>query len=267
MCVCDQLILSAHFQGTVNIALMGLMVAAVLSFIFEVGVSLVFAYFDNVRSTRSFFKVPVIGRLFQCFAYFSERRRSREPVVMLDEDDESIQLVAPQRIGRLQRLFRVRNKSINFDERNYFLKVMAEALGFAVVHLRLDVVPGSFLEFALRLGLAFSKLEQDSQDNKASLQALEGGDMSKLVDWTRQEEERLEHKSQLLKRQTKLAVKVEENFFSRWERKLIKVEGEDEESSLSSSDDDKERLRDLEGGDSDIGDESDTDEEADIGEF
>ncbi|KAL8275639.1 hypothetical protein Esti_000590 [Eimeria stiedai] len=248
------LLLGAHFRGETNVVLMACIVFPVLSFALEVLVSLAFAYFDNVRATRTLFTVPVIGRVFRFLAYVSERRKAGEPVVMLDEDDQSIQLVAAKRAGRVSRFFRVRNKSINFDERSYFLKVMAEALGFAVVHLKLDVIPGSFLEFALRLGLAFAKLEEDTQNNKASLRALAGGDMSKLMDWTKQEEEKQQHRQRLVRAQSTLAVGLH-SFYSEWERKLEEeVAGGESEGCSSDEEERRDRVRDLEGGESEVED-------------
>lgn len=250
-----QLIIGTHFQGNVNVVLVCLLTIPVVSFALEVCISLVFAYFDNVRATRSFFTVPMIGRVFRFFSYLSEKKRAREPVVLFDEDDQSIQLVAAKRTGGLMGMFRVRNKSINFDERNYFLKVMAEALGFAVVHLRLDIIPGSFLEFALRLGLAFSKLEEDNQTNKASLQALAGGDMSKLMDWTQQQEAREEQRRQLVHVKSTILVRLN-SYYAEWEKKL-EHEEEREMAMMGSSEDEeqKERLRDMEGGESEVEDE------------
>ncbi|XP_026190106.1 uncharacterized protein LOC34621266 [Cyclospora cayetanensis] len=243
------LMLGAEFQGMVNVVLLAIAILPVLSFALEVAVSLILAYFDNVRATKSFFWVPVLGRVFRFFAYLSERRRAREPVVVFDEVDQSIQLVAAKRVGRLSRLFRVRNKSINFEERSYFLKVMAEALGLAVVHLRLDVIPGSFLEFALRLGLAFSKIEEDNQNTKASLQALAGGDLSKLLDWTQQEEAKKEQRRGIARTKSVTAVRMHD-YYSELEKKLDA--NEHEKSSLSSSEEEekRERNRDLEGGES-----------------
>ncbi|KAL8448882.1 hypothetical protein Emed_003452 [Eimeria media] len=243
-------------RGETNIVLIACIVLPVLSFALEVLVSLAFAYFDNVRATRTFFTVPVIGRVFRFLAYLSERRKAREPVVMLDEDDQSIQLVAAKRSGRVSRFFRVRNKSINFDERSYFLKVMAEALGFAVVHLKLDVIPGYFLEFALRLGLVFAKLEEDTQNNKASLRALAGGDMSKLMDWTKQEEEKQQQRQRLVRAQSALAVGLH-SFYSEWERKIEEeAAGEESEECSSDEEEKRERVRDLEGGESDLEEDS-----------
>ncbi|KAL8432332.1 hypothetical protein ACSSS7_004699 [Eimeria intestinalis] len=239
-------------RGETNVVLLACIVLPVLSFALEVVVSLAFAYFDNVRATRTFFTVPVIGRIFRFFAYLSERRKASEPVVMLDEEDQSIQLVAAKRSGRVSRFFRVRNKSINFDERSYFLKVMAEALGFAVVHLKLDVIPGSFLEFALRLGLVFAKLEEDTQNNKASLHALAGGDMSKLEDWAKQEEEKQQQRQRLVRAQSSLAVGLH-SFYSEWERKVEEEAAGDESEGCSSEEEEKrDRVRDLEGGESDL---------------
>ncbi|OEH75347.1 kringle domain-containing protein [Cyclospora cayetanensis] len=205
------LMLGAEFQGMVNVVLLAIAILPVLSFALEVAVSLILAYFDNV--------------------------------------DQSIQLVAAKRVGRLSRLFRVRNKSINFEERSYFLKVMAEALGLAVVHLRLDVIPGSFLEFALRLGLAFSKIEEDNQNTKASLQALAGGDLSKLLDWTQQEEAKKEQRRGIARTKSVTAVRMHD-YYSELEKKLDA--NEHEKSSLSSSEEEekRERNRDLEGGES-----------------
>ncbi|KAL8430920.1 hypothetical protein Efla_007368 [Eimeria flavescens] len=245
------LLFGANFSGLTNIVLIGLIALPVLSFALEVMVSLVFAYFDNVRATRSFFSVPVVGRLFRLFAYWSERRKAREPMVMLDEDDQSIQLVAARKGGPFSRFFRVRNKRINLEERSYFLKVMAEALGFAVVHLKLDVIPGSFLEFALRLGLVFSKLEEDNQHDKDSLQALAGGDLSKLLDWTKQEEEKQQQRRQLVRARSALAVGLHD-FYTEWEKKLEEKDAERREAEEDSSEEEekRERIRDLEGGES-----------------
>ena len=252
-----QLLLGARFSGLINAVLLGFIGVPVIFFVFEVGVNLVFAYFDNVRATRSFFWVPFIGQVFRFFSRLSEKRRAREPVVIFNDTEQSIQLVAAKRTGRFARLFRQREKSINYEERIYFLKVMGEALGLAVVHLRLDVIPGSFIEFALRLGLAFSRLEEENQNKKASLQALAGGDMSKLLDWTLQQEATQEKKRQLLRTKSSMAVGMH-SYYTDLQKKL-----EEQEETLTPPSDDeeeeetkKDRLRDIEGGESSISESS-----------
>lgn len=215
----------------------------------EVGYSLVLAYFDNVRATRTFYTVPILCHIFRFFGYIAEKVRAREPVVLYDEEEEAIQFVAAKRTGKIANIFRVRNRNINYEERSYFLKVMAEALGFAIVHLKLDILPGQFLEFLVRLGLAFSKMEEDTQSNKESLQALAGGDISKLLDWTKQEEDKRAKRKKLVKARQSLARRMD-SFYTGLEKKLEEVaSGESQENSNATPEEDEkvDRFEDLGG--------------------
>lgn len=243
-----QMMIGSGFSGNVNMALLIFLAVLTCLFVLEVGVSLMFAYFDNVRAQQTFFKVPVIGYVFRFFARLSEKRRAREPIVVYDAENEVIQLVASKR--QSWNLFTARHKNINLAERNYFIKVMAETLGFAVVHMKLDVIPGSFLEFALRLGLAFHRMEEDSQQNKKSLQAIAEGDLSQLADWSSQEQKRKELRDRQLKSRRKIAGQLD-SFYKDMEEKLGATEAESDtkkkRSSFRDAEEENNRLMDLEG--------------------
>ncbi|KAL8274450.1 hypothetical protein Esti_001610 [Eimeria stiedai] len=241
LAVCLMLaITGSNFSGNVNFALAVPILVAMLLFGLEVAINLLYAYFDNVRANRSFFNVPVIGYLFRAFARWSEKRKTWEPLVVYDVDNDVIQLVAAKRSGRLK-ISKIRSsEKINSKERQYFLKVMAETLGFAVVHMKLDVIPGTFLEFVLRLGFAFHKLDEDSQENKKSLQAIAGGDISMLADWSRQQKRALQRRKEALKDVVR-AEESMEGFFKEVEKKVAGREA-------TTDSEEEERLRDIEGG-------------------
>ncbi|KAL8451391.1 hypothetical protein Emag_002736 [Eimeria magna] len=233
-------ITGSNFSGDVNFALAIPIIVAMILFCLEVAVNLLYAYFDNVRANRSFFNVPVIGFIFRTFARWSEKRKTWEPLVVYDVDNDVIQLIAAKRNSRLK-ISKIRSPTkINSKERQYFLRVMAETLGFAVVHMKLDVIPGTFLEFVLRLGFAFHKMDEDTQENKKSLQAIAGGDISMLADWSRQQKRALQRRKEALKDMTE-ADESMEGFFKEVEKKVALRE------AITDSED-EERLRDIEGG-------------------
>ncbi|KEP66249.1 UNVERIFIED_CONTAM: kringle domain-containing protein [Hammondia hammondi] len=236
------MMIGSDFSGSVNMALLLFMAVLSCMFILEVGVSLMFAYFDNVRTQQTFFRVPVIGYVFRFFAHLSEKRRAREPIVVFDTENEVIQLVAAKR--QTWTLFRALRKNINLAERNYFIKVMSESLGFAVVHMKLDVIPGSFLEFALRLGLAFHRVEEVSQQNKKSLQAIADGDLSQLADWSNNEHKRKDLSESAKTSQKKLATDLDTFYTDMEEKFAAKDETPTAEEKTEEQD---ERLHDLEG--------------------
>lgn len=234
--MCLQAIAGSNFSGNVNVGLAITVVIAIVLFALEVVINLLNAYFDNVRANRSFFGVPVIGYLFRAFARWSEKRKSWEPIVVYDVDNDIIQLIAAKRqrglkIGKIQSI-----SKINAKERQYFLKVMAETLGFAVVHMKLDVIPGTFLEFVLRLGFAFHKMDEETQESNKSLQAIAGGDISMLADWSQQQNRELARRGEAVKDD---AIQNEslEGFFKQIEAKIAREAEVDEE-----------RIRDIEGG-------------------
>ncbi|KAL8438432.1 hypothetical protein ACSSS7_000175 [Eimeria intestinalis] len=248
-------ITGSNFSGHVNFALAIPIIVATILFGLEVAINLLNAYFDNVRANRSFFNVPVIGYIFRAFARWSEKRKTWEPLVVYDVDNDVIQLIAAKRSGRLK-ISKIRSsKKINTKERQYFLRVMAETLGFAVVHLKLDVIPGTFLEFVLRLGFAFHKMDEDTQENKKSLQAIAGGDISMLADWSRQQKRALQRRKEALK-DAREADESMEGFFKQVERKVARKQA-------ASDSEEEERLRDIEGGlsGSEVNDDFDEDEE------
>eukprot|EP00070_Physeter_catodon_P036603 XP_028343497.1 uncharacterized protein LOC114485895 [Physeter catodon] len=237
------MMIGSGFDGNINLALLLFLAVLSLLFFLEVMFSLVFAYFDNVRAQQTFFRVPVICYLFRFFARLSEKRRAREPIVIYDADNELIQLVAAKR--QTWSLFRARNKNINLAERNYFIKVMAEALGFAVVHMKLDVIPGSFLEFALRLGMTFHRMEEDSQRNKKSLQAIAEGDLSVLMDWSKQEQEKKE-RTNAVEQSKKAMVRKVDSFYKNLERKMS-ADQERTHPDTTDAEEKEERLLDCDG--------------------
>ncbi|KAL8425245.1 hypothetical protein Efla_002311 [Eimeria flavescens] len=240
--VCVMLaITGSNLSGNVNLALAITICLAIVLFALEVAINLLYAYFDNVRANRSFFNVPVVGYVFRTFARWSEKRKTWEPIVVYDVDNDVIQLIAAKRTRRLK-ISKIRSpKKINSSEREYFLKVMAETLGFAVSHMKLDVLPGTFLEFVLRLGFAFHKLDEDTQENKKSLQAIAGGDISMLADWSQQQQRALARRQEALK-DTSEARDSMDAFFEEVEKKIAR------KAVMSDSEEDDERMRDLEGG-------------------
>ncbi|CBZ52831.1 hypothetical protein NCLIV_026200 [Neospora caninum Liverpool] len=238
------MMIGSDFSGNVNMALLLFLAVLTFMFILEVGVSLMFAYFDNVRSQQTFFRVPVVGYIFRFFARLSEKRRAREPIVVFDTENEVIQLVAAKR--QTWTLFRALRKNINLAERNYFIKVMSESLGFAVVHMKLDVIPGSFLEFALRLGLAFHRVEEVSQQNKKSLQAIADGDLSQLADWSNNEHKRKDIAQSARTVQKKITQDIDTFYTDMEEKFASKVDGA-EPPAEDAEEQQNERLRDLEG--------------------
>ncbi|PFH33290.1 kringle domain-containing protein [Besnoitia besnoiti] len=235
------MMVGSGFSGNVNVALLLFMAILTCLFILEVGISLMFAYFDNVRTQQTFFTVPVLGYVFRFFARLSEKRKAREPIVIYDTESEVIQLVAAKR--QSWNVFRRRRKNINLAERNYFIKVMAETLGFAVVHMKLDVIPGSFLEFALRLGLAFHRMEELSQQNRKSLQAIADGDLSQLADWSMQEQKRKDLAEASRANHKQISQRL--STFYRDMEKTLRIGDKNESAGAAAGS--EERIRDLEG--------------------
>lgn len=235
-----QVAVGSDFPGNVNLGLGIAAVIAILLFSLEVGINLILAYFDNVRATRFFFTVPVVGYLFRALARYAEKRKSWEPIVVYDVANDSIQLVAAKRSRALKLTKKQSASRINYKERQYFLKVMGETLGFAVVHMKLDVIPGIFLEFVLRLGFASHRLDELRQESKKSLQAIAGGDIAMLADWSKQQntemrketEEAEKWKSEELRKSASL-----ELFFKQIEAKIYK--------NQDMSKEEKERRKDL----------------------
>lgn len=244
-CVCAQAMAGSDFSGNVNLALAIAICVAVVLFTLEVAINLLNAYFDNVRANRQFFDVPILGYLFRAFARWSELRKSWEPIVVYDVDNDVIQLIAAKRQRKLRISSKQSTTKINTKERQYFLKVMAETLGFAVVHMRLDVIPGTFLEFVLRLGFAFHKMDEDSQENKKSLQAIAGGDISMLADWSRQHNKEVSRRVEAVKAEVK--DRSLDGFFKKIEAKIAQNEKSQMRSNSADSEG-AERLRDMEGG-------------------
>lgn len=246
-----QIIFGSGFPGEVNVALALVVAVAILLFSFEVGINLLFAYFDNVRANRSFFGYPVIGYIFRAFARLAEKRKSREPIVVYDAENDIIQLVAAKRQSPIKRGNAKHARKINSKERSYFIKVMSETLGFAVMHMKLDVIPGPFLEFALRLGLAFHKMDEDTQKNKKSLQAIAGGDLSMIANWSQQQKEAQKKRTFHLKGNRSLNTSL--NPYYKQLKKKLKHEKKSKDSGFLTPFDEarRERLRDIEGGLSD----------------
>ncbi|XP_026190736.1 uncharacterized protein LOC34621429 [Cyclospora cayetanensis] len=243
--ICVMMAISgSNFSGNVNLSLAIIVVVAIVLFALEVAVNLLFAYFDNVRVNRSFFGVPVLGYLFRAFARWSEKRKSWEPIVVYDVENDIIQLVAAKKQRNLKITKKLSLSRINSRERQYFIKVMAETLGFAVVHMKLDVIPGTFLEFVLRLGFAFQKLDEETQENKKSLQAIEGGDIAMLADWSHQQSKELARRDEVTKEEV-AADDCLEGFFDKIEEKIAQGDIESErladlENGLSASELDEE---------------------------
>ncbi|CDJ38402.1 hypothetical protein ETH_00035745 [Eimeria tenella] len=117
-CCTVGLILGGGFSGSVNLALLVLVVVPVVFFVLEVLLNLAFAYFDNVRATKPFFGVPFLGLLFQTLAALSEKRKSKEPLVLFNEREETIELLAARRRGALARLLRPRSSSSSSSSRS-----------------------------------------------------------------------------------------------------------------------------------------------------
>lgn len=242
-----QAISGSDFPVNVNLALALVVGVALLLFALEVSVNLAFAYFDSVRANKTFFKVPLVGLLFRSFARWSATRKSWEPIVVYDVEGDLIRLLAAKRRQSpwRQSPWRQSASGISGLERQYFLKVMAETLGFAVVHMRLDVIPGTFLEFVLRLGFAFHKVEEETQECNKSLNAIAGGDISMLAEWSLQQHQRLQRsRGGVGDRKGDTSDRLE-GFFAQVERRLAR---ETRRARKRRQTLDADRLRDLEAG-------------------
>ncbi|OXB71558.1 UNVERIFIED_CONTAM: hypothetical protein H355_000029 [Colinus virginianus] len=244
-CVIMAMMLGSDFSGNINMTLLCILVLLAALFLLEVAFSLMIAYFDNVRAQKTFFTVPVLGRLFKFFGRLSEKRRAHEPVVIYDAENEVFQLVAAKRHG--WQIFSKKADKIYLAERDYFIKVLAETLWFAVAHMKLNVIPGAFLEFILLLGMTIHKMDESSQENKKSLQAIADGDLSRLTEWSRNEHAKKEDAKRVReqKRETKRRLG---NFYRRFGMGLHRRRKPHfQEQSYEDKEVMAERIQDLEG--------------------
>ncbi|KAF8821572.1 kringle domain-containing protein [Cardiosporidium cionae] len=202
-CILFGMVLNANLGGVFNLVLIVVVVSANTLFFGEVIYSLAFAYFDNVRKIRSFYDVPIIGVAFRFMGQLSSMQKEKEALVTYNSTTNDIELLIRRR-KVTSKLMKFNQEKISSPERIYFKKMVQNLVALAVLTMKLDVIPGAFMEFALRLGLVYYKFESEAEQNKKSISELADGNLSQLIKWKEKEVMKDQFREAFKRTQTKL---------------------------------------------------------------
>ncbi|GBE62574.1 kringle domain-containing protein [Babesia ovata] len=174
--------IEGEFSALNNMYLLTIICIINFCFIAEVALELGLAYCDNVRSRNAKCNASVIGYINRFLASISEKRKLREPLIILNEESRTIDLASPKAIQ--WRFFDESQRRITYSEKVYFTHIVSQVINFSNIQMKLDIIPMDFPEFISRLAFAvnFHELNQKKADD--IVRSLADGNLDELVNLT-----------------------------------------------------------------------------------
>ncbi|GIX63868.1 kringle domain-containing protein [Babesia caballi] len=174
--------IEGEFSAYNNMYLLTMISIINFCFIAEVVLELGLAYCDNVRSHKSDCSTSFISHINRSLASISERRKMREPLIIFNEVNRTIDLASPKFTQWYYS--EEANRKLTYAEKVYFTHIMTEVINFANIHMRLDIIPTDFTEFILRLAFAVNYHELNKKKANDIVKSLAGGNLEELVNLT-----------------------------------------------------------------------------------
>ncbi|GFE55225.1 kringle domain-containing protein [Babesia ovis] len=148
-------------------------------FIAEVVLELGLAYCDNIRFRKDNCNTSIISRINRSLASISEKRKLREPLIIFNEMNRTIDLRAPKTAQWYS--FDDSNRRLKYSEKVYFTHIVTEVINFANIHMKLDIIPTDFPEFISRLALAVNFHELNKKKADDIVRSLADGNLDEIV--------------------------------------------------------------------------------------
>ncbi|EKX74220.1 conserved hypothetical protein [Theileria equi strain WA] len=162
------LIIEVNFTDWDNMWLLGLTIVFNSLFIAEVFYELFIAYFSSFRLFR------------KCLNLFPFRK---EPMVSYYQNQRIISLSLQNK----DTSWKISPSSIANRHERYFITTLGELYRIALSHLRLDVLPSTFIEFLVRFSISFSSFEEKMIKERV-FKSFSEGKISNLIVLAREQE-------------------------------------------------------------------------------
>eukprot|EP00371_Babesia_bovis_P003646 XP_001612293.1 GCC2 and GCC3 domain containing protein [Babesia bovis T2Bo] len=171
--------IEGEFSAYNNMYLLSITSIINFCFISEVALELGLAYCDNIRFRKDQCSTSIISKINRSLAAISEKRKSREPLIVFNELNRTIDLCAPK--SNQWYVFDERNRRLTYSEKVYFTHIVTEVINFSNIHMKLDIIPTDFPEFITRLAFAVNFHELNKKRADDIVRSLADGNLDEIV--------------------------------------------------------------------------------------
>lgn len=192
-----------------NFILLIALIVMNLAYLLEVLIALIQEYTNYVRISKNLHtKFFPLGNIYRWLSSLSEKRRSREPVVRYDPEDNQITLSGARK-HRLFNIYKQTSRNVGYFERQYFVGVLGECVNNALAGAKFHGVPGEYFEFAFRYCLTIQHAEEAGNSAKTTITDLIDGDLSKIAEYQVQKKRQEIAKQQKIEQKNVSLMKID----------------------------------------------------------